>query len=147
MPGTGRLSFVIILTLLITTASGAFSVGHASAKNSKTPAQVPQPETSCTIGFADVHPADYYYEGVRDLYCLGAINGYSNNTFLPGNTTSRGQVSEIAVLAFRLPINTSGGPHFSDVPTNDPFYSYIETAYNRGVLSGYSDGTFHRMCL
>ena len=26
--------------------------------------------------------------------------------------------------------------------SGNPFYSYIETAYNRGIISGYSDGTF-----
>jgi hypothetical protein len=34
-------------------------------------------------------------------------------------------------------INTSGGPHFSDVPPEQPFYAYIETAYNRQIVTGY----------
>ena len=46
------------------------------------------------------------------------------------------------VLAQGWTINTSGGPHFTDVPTSNPFYSYIETAYNHSVIGGYSDGTF-----
>ena len=46
------------------------------------------------------------------------------------------------VLAEGFPINTTGGPHFTDVPTTNPFYVFIETAYNRGLISGYSDGTF-----
>ena len=25
---------------------------------------------------------------------------------------------------------------------SDTFYGYIETAYNRGIISGYADGTF-----
>ena len=37
--------------------------------------------------------------------------------------------------------NVAGGPHFRDVPTTDPFYEYIETAYNRYILSGYSCGS------
>jgi 5'-nucleotidase/2',3'-cyclic-nucleotide 2'-phosphodiesterase/3'-nucleotidase/5'-nucleotidase len=28
------------------------------------------------------------------------------------------------------------------VPTSNGFYTFIETAYNRGVISGYADGTF-----
>jgi 5'-nucleotidase/2',3'-cyclic-nucleotide 2'-phosphodiesterase/3'-nucleotidase/5'-nucleotidase len=39
-------------------------------------------------------------------------------------------------------IDTHGGPHFADVPTDSPFYPYIETAYNRAIIAGYSDGTF-----
>ena len=39
-------------------------------------------------------------------------------------------------------IDTTGGPHFSDVPSDHNFYDYIETAYNRGIITGYADGTF-----
>ena len=46
------------------------------------------------------------------------------------------------VLARGWPINTEGGPHFSDVPVGSVFYDYIETAYHRHVISGYGDGTF-----
>ena len=28
------------------------------------------------------------------------------------------------------------------MPTTNPFYAFIETAYNHGIISGYSDGTF-----
>jgi hypothetical protein len=52
-------------------------------------------------------------------------------------------VSKITVLAFGFPIDTSGGPHFSDVPPSNIFYPYIETLRNLGVVEGYSDGTFH----
>ena len=32
-------------------------------------------------------------------------------------------------------------PTFVDVPANNPFYGYIETAYNHGIISGYSCGS------
>ena len=51
-------------------------------------------------------------------------------------------MTKIVVLGFNLPINTAGGPHFSDVAPGDVFYPFIETAFNRGIVSGYSDGTF-----
>jgi hypothetical protein len=76
------------------------------------------------------------------LYCRGALSGYADNTFRPYNNTTRGQLSKIVVLAEAWPINTAGGPHFADVPDTNPFYSYIETAYNHGVTSGYADGSF-----
>ncbi len=41
------------------------------------------------------------------------------------------------VLGFEVTINTSGGPHFSDVPVGShAFYDWIETAYNDGWISG-----------
>jgi hypothetical protein len=98
--------------------------------------------TPCTISFTDVQPSDYFYEAVRYLYCAGVVSGYPDNTFRPYNNTTRAQLSKIAVLAEGWPINTEGGPHFSDVPKTHTFYEYIETAFNRDIISGYGDGTF-----
>ena len=50
--------------------------------------------------------------------------------------------AKIVVLSRGWTINTGGGPHFSDVPSTNAFYPYIETAYNRNVIAGYADGTF-----
>lgn len=96
----------------------------------------------CEVNFSDVYPDDYYYDAVIYLACAGALSGYSDNTFRPGSSTTRGQLSKIVVGAEGWTLDTTGGPHFIDVPTTSPFYSYIETAYNRGVISGYADSTF-----
>ena len=32
-------------------------------------------------------------------------------------------------------------PTFRDVPESDPFYSFIETAYHHGIISGYTCGS------
>ena len=79
---------------------------------------------------------------VRYLYCAGVITGYPDNTFRPYNNASRGQLSKIVVLAEGMAINTAGGPHFNDVLVGNPFYDYIETAYNAGLINGYADGSF-----
>jgi hypothetical protein len=97
--------------------------------------------------FSDVHTVDWFYGYVQYLYCGGAISGYSDNTFRPFNTVSRGQLSKIIVLAYGLPINTAGGPHFTDVDQGNPFYPYIETLSNLGIISGYADHTFRPFAL
>jgi hypothetical protein len=107
-----------------------------------TPATATPTVTPCPISFSDVHTTDYFYQPVRYLFCKGAISGYSDNTFRPFNNTTRGQLSKIVVLAEGWAIDTHGGPHFTDVPTSNPFYTYIETAYNHAIISGYSDNTF-----
>ena len=38
------------------------------------------------------------------------------------------------------PIYTPAAPTFRDVPESDPYYRYVETAYNHGVISGYECG-------
>ncbi|MFL5732504.1 MAG: S-layer homology domain-containing protein [Chloroflexia bacterium] len=106
------------------------------------PTATDTPISACLFNFADVYTNDYFYEAVRSLYCDGIVSGYSNNTFRPYNLTTRGQLSKIIVLGSGWAINTTGGPHFSDVPASNTFYDYIETAYHMDVISGYADGTF-----
>jgi hypothetical protein len=98
------------------------------------------------MSFTDVTPNDWYYQYVLYLYCHQVVSGYNTNPpcthgtpcFNPGGTTTRGQVSKIAVLGFGIPISTTGGPHFTDVPLNNVFYPYVETEYNYGIIGGYN---------
>jgi hypothetical protein len=105
------------------------------------PATPPTP-TPRPMTFTDVHPSDYFQQAVAYLYGKGVISGYADNTFRPYNFTTRAQLAKMIVLAEEWPIYTQGGPHFVDVPETDTFYGYIETAYSRGIVGGYSDGTF-----
>jgi hypothetical protein len=104
---------------------------------------VPSPTPICTgERFSDVCPADYFYQAVDYLAESGVVSGYADGTFRPYNYTTRGQLCKIVVLAEGWSIYTPPAPTFSDVPPADPFYQYIETAYARGIISGYADGTF-----
>jgi hypothetical protein len=98
--------------------------------------------TACTLSFSDVQPADYFYQAVLYLYCRGAISGYADGTFRPFNATTRGQLSKIVVLARGWSLQCPTTSHFSDVPPGTAFYCFVETAYSRGIISGYADGTF-----
>jgi hypothetical protein len=109
---------------------------------SATPGSPTATVTPCVMTFIDVNPTDYFYEAVRYLYCAGVISGYNDNTFRPYNNATRGQMTKIIILAFGYPIYTPPTPTFTDVPVDNPFYQYIETAAFRQIVSGYSDGTF-----
>ena len=89
-------------------------------------------------------PTAYYYAPVYYLACRGVIGGYSDGTFQPGNNTTRGQLSKIMTLAYNMTIQTptANGYTFTDVPVEHTFYSYIETAYDHKIISGYNDATF-----
>ncbi len=115
----------------------------ATATSTLVPSATASPvATPCAIRFADVGRGDYFYTPVQYLACHGAVSGYSDGTFRPYNVTTRAQLAKIIVGGTGWPINTSGGPHFSDVPVGSTFYNYVETAVNHGIISGYSDGTF-----
>lgn len=98
--------------------------------------------TPPTPTFIDVPASNPFYPYIETAVQHRVITGYDDNTFRWANNVSRAQLSKIIVLAEGWDIDTTGGPHFIDVPTTDYFYQYIETAYHNGIVGGYNDGTF-----
>ncbi|HMA37394.1 MAG TPA: S-layer homology domain-containing protein [Chloroflexia bacterium] len=112
------------------------------------PTVTPAPTATFAPGqiFSDVPPAAPFYAQINWCYSHGIISGYSNGDgtlrYQPNSSATRAQVSKMIVVASGWAIDTTGGPHFSDVPTSNPLYNFIETAYNHSIISGYGDGTF-----
>ena len=98
--------------------------------------------TLCPLSFSDVHPNDYFYDGVRYLYCQGVISGYADNTFRPYTNATRGQISKILVLSSGWQLECPDIARFIDVPIGSTFFCFVETAYSHGIISGYPDSTF-----
>ena len=100
--------------------------------------------TPATPSFSDVPTTNPFYGYIETAQArMGVISGYGTmRTFRPEQHVTRGQISKMIVSAFAWAINTAGGPHFTDVPASDPFYGFVETAFNHNVISGYGDRTF-----
>ena len=79
---------------------------------------------------------------METAYSHAVISGYSDGTFRPGNNVTRGQLTKIIVGAKGWSLVCPAQGTFSDVPRDNPFYCYVETAVSKGIISGYSDGTF-----
>jgi hypothetical protein len=92
--------------------------------------------------FPDVPLGSPFYSYIETLAQMGAVSGFVDGTFRPNIRAIRGHICKMIVLAHGWELETTGGPHFSDVPAISGFYPYVETAYSRGVISGYADGTF-----
>ena len=106
------------------------------------PAGEPTPTpTICPLQFTDVPPDHTFYPFIRCLACQGILSGYADGTFLPGNDVTRGQLAKIVSNASGF-IEDVEGQTFSDVPPDHTFYDYVERIAVRGIISGYSDGTF-----
>jgi hypothetical protein len=97
---------------------------------------------SCGQHFSDVSVDNPFYVYIETAYSHGVISGYADGTFRWANNITRGQLSKVIVLVEGWAINTQGGPHFSDVSVDNPFYTFVETAFNHEIISGYSDGSF-----
>jgi hypothetical protein len=98
--------------------------------------------TPTTPTFTDV-PADHpFYAFVETAATNSIVSGYDDGTFRPYNNVTRGQLSKITVVGANWPLLNPETPSFTDVPRTDPFYVFIETAYDREIISGYDDNTF-----
>lgn len=70
----------------------------------------------------------------------GVLHGTAHDYLVrPDDEVTLGQLIKMAVEAVGLPIDTAGGPHYSDVPPHHPFYEHIETMHNAGMLPWFSD--------
>jgi len=95
----------------------------------------------CTIQFNDVPQGHTFYPYVRCLACRNVLGGYDDGTFRPDTEVTRGQLAKIVSNSADFQ-DTPEGQQFTDVPPNHPFYVWIERLAKRGILGGYSDGTF-----
>jgi len=72
----------------------------------------------------------------------GITSGYSDNTFRPNATCTRGHVVTFLWRAAGSPEPQSLENRFSDVSESSPFYKAILWAAEQGITTGYADGTF-----
>jgi hypothetical protein len=123
--------------------------GPAAAKQPPTAGPVgtkSQPDSCTGERFSDVCPSDWFYSYVTNLANLGAINGYADGTFRPGNTITRGQTMKVLVTALNLQASVPTVPTFEDVPLTQPFYAWIEIGVANGVVNGYGCGAPGEPC-
>ncbi|HUS14308.1 MAG TPA: S-layer homology domain-containing protein, partial [Chloroflexia bacterium] len=102
--------------------------------------------------FADVPGGDPFYGYIETAAAMGIISGYScggpgepcdaqnRPYFRAGAPITRGQLSKVLALAWEFASPAPITPTFADVTANDPFYGYIETMAQYGVVGGYSCG-------
>jgi hypothetical protein len=111
-------------------------------------------DTSGGPHFADVAQGSTFYDYIETAYHHSIISGYPCGGigepcgpgnlpyFRPASNVTRGQAMKIVVGGRGWTIDVTGGPHFTDVPQGSTFYDYIETAFNKGIINGYGNGTF-----
>ncbi len=102
--------------------------------------------------FADVHPDFPFFDVIETAAHDNVVSGYScggpgepcdsNNRpyFRPYNNVTRGQLSKIDVVAAGWDLQNPPSGSFADVLPNTAFYTFVETAYCHGIISGYACG-------
>ena len=87
-----------------------------------------------------------YEEAVDVISTIGVVDGDTNGAFRPTDTLTRQAAAKI-ICNLILGPTTAAELHadtapYRDVPTGNQFAGYIAYCQQRGIISGYSDGTF-----
>ena len=87
-----------------------------------------------------------YQEAVDVMSAVKVIDGYTDGSFNPQGTLTRGAAAKI-ICNLILGPTTAAALHadtapYKDVPTNHTFAGYIAYCAQQGIISGYADGTF-----
>jgi len=88
--------------------------------------------------FSDVHEGDWYAQAVNFLANAGIISGFPDGTFRAEYNMTR---AELTVLMSQFFAIGHGIHSFTDIQGHWA-YLFINSAYNKGWISGYGDGTF-----
>ena len=91
--------------------------------------------------FNDVESSYWANQYVQSLSQANVISGFPDGTFRPEEQMTRAQFASVLNGAFPLP-TVRPSKTFSDVPADHWAAGAISSAYAKGFLSGYPDGTF-----
>ena len=87
-----------------------------------------------------------YEEAVDVVSALEIVDGYTDGSFQPSNTLTRGAAAKIICNLILGPTTASAlsadTAPYSDVPTSNTFAGYIAFCAQQGIISGYADGSF-----
>ena len=109
--------------------------------HSATPAPAPKPAVKTRFSDVPTHAA--FYTEIEWLASRKITTGYGDGTFRPDQSVERGAMAAYFYRMAGSPaVNLPKTSPFSDVPTNHPFYKEIVWMHQRGITTGYGDGTF-----
>ncbi len=91
--------------------------------------------------FTDLPVSHWAYYPINILADNFILNGYLDGTFKPEANITRGEFAKIIVSATDS-LDASANASFTDVTTDDWYYYYVASAYQKGYIKGYEDGTF-----
>lgn len=95
-----------------------------------------------SIPFTDVDKSNTHYEAIVNLYSAGIVFGQTNTKYKPNSTATRGETALFIANALGLDTKNVANPNFKDVPKTSKYYGAIAALVQKGVVKGYSDGTF-----
>lgn len=92
-------------------------------------------------GFKDAPSTYRFHDEINFLTDKGIITGYTDNTFRPEETVTRGAAAMMIGRHLELD-GTKRKTVFTDVGESSVASGYIQSAVDAGVITGFTDGSF-----
>lgn len=97
--------------------------------------------------FPDTTPDNWYYPYVETAFITGLIHGYPDGSFQPGKEVIRAEAIKILVNALGIPQSLDPPVKFRDYSNTEWFHIYVATAFNKEIISGYTNKTGYKQML
>lgn len=92
-------------------------------------------------GFTDIAGSDYE-TAVNALAEKGVVSGRGDGIYAPEDGLTRAEMATIILRAYDMGEIEEDIEKFRDVPPTHWAYRYVETAYQKGIISGMTETTF-----
>ena len=92
-------------------------------------------------GFEDVKTNHPFYEHINYLHSEGIVNGVDATLYKPSNYVTRSQAALMIARALKLDL-TNKKTQFTDVGADHHASGAIQSAADKGIINGYTDGSF-----
>lgn len=124
------------------TVGGGGGGGGGASVTLDTPIDAGKTESNMTVqtGFADIGSVPWAAEAINALSDKGIIKGKQPGVFAPSDKITRAEMVKMIVEALGVK-NDNEKCDFTDL-NGHWAYSYVASAYNKGYISGRSNGSF-----
>lgn len=95
------------------------------------------------LPFNDVSESEWFYEAVKYVYDKGMMNGVSDTAFAPYSNLTRGMIAQVLYNLEGKP--AVSGSAYTDVAADQWYNDAVNWAAQKGIVTGYGDGTFGPM--
>ncbi len=94
--------------------------------------------------FPDVSFENPYFTSIEYLRLESIVHGFSDGTFKPKNSITRGEFTKIIVSSIFDPteISSCKSQYFPDVDETHIFFNFVCIARKKNAINGFSDGNF-----
>lgn len=92
--------------------------------------------------FNDFDSSYDYYDAVSYLYRQGTVQGYPDGTFQPERIVSRVESLKFIFAGLDQSLTSGLTANYTDTRSDEWYSSYLSNASSRGIVQGYSDGSF-----